>query len=287
MNQRTLELHRSLHRIAHLVRCHPALSARATESAAFPLFEQELDDLDRAIAELNGEKSALARLRSGATQSAAELELHLSAVTAACQLAPDEHLANVNAPRNRGAATFAMEARGFAEAMREHERTLVAAGMHPDTLSHALALADLVIETAVRIRNAEARIAGLEHRITSGFAQARKRTRQLAIDLGPLLVGDTRVAWKHAASLGRSHRSNALGAAGAKLLVSGSSPAGAHVSVPANQNTSSPAANETPASAGRRLLKSIIAMFRGPQAGAARPDVTVEEIKRLPARSSS
>jgi hypothetical protein len=213
MDTRTLGLHDSMRRIANVVNAHPALGARAAESKAFEQFLAVIARLDALQVEQSSAPIELGELAARTKTLMGDLSLVLESIDATADIIPnqrcywpDRSLPSVRLEPCR----FCIRAAALIHRAAEHAPTFIEYGLHLRTFDDAQALLAELIEVDRRRCYLEATSASFGERLKHAVVAARKRRRQLSLDLRRTMTAEMRADWERAHSLGRAHRRKAL-----------------------------------------------------------------------------
>jgi len=227
MNTRTLDLYRSMRRIAAVILADPALRAAAEESNAFELFLKVIDDFEALQCEEPATRLELKQLAGRKTLLTEEVNRLIDSIRSTIALtpwalAPLPTLAPVSTdfPTYR----FSQDALAIINVASTCASVLIANGLHPRTFDDARALIQRLteldrdeIQTSIHSRT-------FETRLSLTVDASRKRRKQLQHQLRHAMTDETRRAWKAAGSLGRTHRPKQLSAGATPKLLA--APAG-------------------------------------------------------------
>jgi hypothetical protein len=217
MKTRTVALYRSLRNIAALIDAHPALRAHASESKAFELFVAVLADFEALHHEQQSTRRELKQFAAEKKRLTERIHLMIQGLRATADLVPKNvALAPFSTPSTKLTTyRFSLEAIGIVDATAKHAAAFIDSGLHPRAFDETRALIIQLIEIDNEEMLTQRHAASFNIRLNITIDTARKRRRQLELDLRRAMTPEIRAAWRSAAALGRTHRPKQL-PAGAK-----------------------------------------------------------------------
>jgi len=234
METRTVALHRSMQQIADVVNGHPGLSACAAESTAFEQFVAVIADLEALRAEQCAAPLELRELRVRRRSLINEINLAIEAIVATAALTPT-HVAPLPSlsppPTKVHPDVYSANATAIVNTAAAHSAELVKYGLHPRTFDDARALIAQLIEVDFQYSHAEVHFRSFPERLKLAVDAARKRRRQLYLELRRAMTPEVRAEWNQARSLGRIHRPRELPAAPERKLLAAPKDSAASASV--------------------------------------------------------
>jgi hypothetical protein len=228
MNARTQTLCRSMRKAITVVDTYPDLRRHANESKAFELFVAVVDDLEALEHDQGATRLEIKELIARKKRVTADINLIIAVLCTTAQLIPPsaDPLPRFSAPSSRAHTfVFASEVAGLVEMAAKHAGAFVDAGLHPLTFDQARDLIATLVDLDDKLRQVEAYAGCFNHRLSIGVDTARKRQRQLYLELQRAMSSEANVAWRNACALGRAHRRKALPPASEQKLLSAPSDA--------------------------------------------------------------
>ncbi|HEY4129386.1 MAG TPA: hypothetical protein VGM50_02155 [Gemmatimonadaceae bacterium] len=213
MNTRTLSLCQSLRNVVTVIDAHPTLSAAASESRAFTLFMcavADLDELHEEQASARIERRQLvARKRALTTDiNAAIAVLHATAALLPATAPTPAPFAPLST--KLATCAFTVQATTIIDLTARQADVFIEHGLHPQTFDRARDLIAQLVAVDYRAGYTEATARSFNIRLAHALKHARKRRRQLYLELQRSMTDESHAAWIGAASLGRTHRPKLL-----------------------------------------------------------------------------
>ncbi|MDB4873939.1 MAG: hypothetical protein JWM41_385 [Gemmatimonadetes bacterium] len=222
MDARTLEVSRSMQRIADVIDSHPDLHARAAESTAFEHFQTVIAMFEALHAEHSSTPNELRELDARRRMLMDEIRLSLASVEATRVLLLGDAVAVpplAQPPRRLDAYRFSYQAIAAIDLAAKHAPAFIREGLHPRTFDDARALIDALIDVDRQHAYLEVNFRSFDRRVDQVVELATKRKRQLYLEFKRSLTAELRATWRQAGSLGRKHRPKTLGAGESQKLL--------------------------------------------------------------------
>lgn len=197
-----------MRRIEYVVEGNPALASRAAESTVFAHLKRDIAEFED-IRSLEPQLSLeLGRLRAETRLLAERLHSELECIEAARQLSMRPlPLPNLTPPpASLAVPMLVARAAGIIMAAEHCLAELIEAGMHPRKLEDVSHTLRELTETHMAWSHADARHRVMPKNLDRVVRRARKRIRQLYLELLPAMTAELVGEWKAATLLGRKHR---------------------------------------------------------------------------------
>lgn len=222
MNVRTLKLSQSMRNVIAVVDAHPALRAAAAESKAFELFVAAANDLADLHEEQASSRVELTQLAARKKALVDDINLMITRLSATAALLPPSapKFAPIEPLATRlPTQMFTVRAHNIVEITAKEAHVFVENGLHPRTFDIARDLIKQLVAIDHRSAYAEAHARSFKVRLEYATQRARMRREQLGLELRSAMTGESRAAWRAAASLGRTHRPKVLPSAPPQKLL--------------------------------------------------------------------
>src|SRR3954464_14224176 len=208
MNARIVALYHSMRHAAAVVDAYPELRAYAQESKAFPLFTAVIDDFEALLHEHASTPLELKQLAAQKKLLTAEIYLAIDLLLTTASLLPRTvPLPPFCAPaKTLTTFVFSYEARALVDAAAALAPAFIDAGLHARTFDDARTLIAQLVRADEQERLTLVFADAFDARLELTMETARKRRRQLSLDLRRAMTADSAADWRRACSLGRSHR---------------------------------------------------------------------------------
>lgn len=223
MDNRIPLVYEAMRRVAQVVETRSELKSLASESLALEHFSHTMKEFER-LAKAEAEAvETLAYCQTAMGDIRTRLGLELACIQMAAKFAEGDGLSVLDSDIpdvHADPVTLYYRVHGYLSLAEREKEDLIAAGMHPRKTEDARKSLDQFVATHREWSDAERYLDNSPNLLQLWREAARKRTKQLAVELAPAMQEPTvRLEWKSAAALGRTHRPKRLSAPKKQLLL--------------------------------------------------------------------
>ncbi|MFI5230634.1 MAG: hypothetical protein ACHQWU_16295 [Gemmatimonadales bacterium] len=213
MHSRTLAVYDAMRRVAEFIDQNPDLRARAAESTALAHFTNVISDFEALRAEEAMSDVNLQELRAVRRMLLNHVAHALRRIHATAKLISSDGraLPDLTPPDPRQFLLhYVPYALAHVDVAQRNVDAFLEAGLHPSVLDETRRLIPQLVEADRRYSYADAMAGTILTRVEAVVGEARRRMRQLALELQPAMTPASRAQWRQVALIGRVHRVKAL-----------------------------------------------------------------------------